>query len=97
MNRPGTPRTQNWPWGEVSADRIQPLWQKGINPAVFGPFPGWYILGVNEIHRAAGDYEYFLEFEPVDWIGYSMMVFHITLDEANRVRKKLELPLLTAE
>jgi hypothetical protein len=49
---------------------------------------------VNQIHRVAGDYEYFLEFEPVDWIGYSMMVFHITTDDANRVRRKLGLPEL---
>jgi hypothetical protein len=59
-----------------------------------GPKPGWFVLSVNEIHRQRGDYEYFLEFEPVDWIGYSMMVFHITTDEANRVRRKLGLPEL---
>lgn len=94
MNRPGTPKTDNWPWGEISGDHTLPLAVESADPIELGPRPGWFILGVNRIHRPAGDYEYFLEFEPVEWIGYSMMVFHITLDEANRVRRKLGLPEL---
>ena len=96
MNRPSTPKTANWPWGEVPADPNLPAVDSAVDPKELGPFPGWYCLSVNQIHRLAGDYEYFLEFEPVDWIGYSMMVFNITLEEANRVRRKLGLPELGA-
>lgn len=60
-----------------------------------GPAPGWYAISVNQIHNPNRHYEYFLEFEPMDWIGYSMPVYHITLDDANRVRRKLGLPELT--
>jgi hypothetical protein len=57
-----------------------------------GPLPGWYALSVNNLHARTHDYDYFLEFEPDDWIGYSMPVYHITLEECNRVRRKLGLP-----
>jgi hypothetical protein len=97
MNRPGTVKTHNWPWGDVPTDPHLPLPDASADLKQLGPLPGWYCLSVNLIHRVAGHYEYFLEFEPVDWIGYSMMVFHITVDEANRVRRKLGLPLLSAE
>jgi hypothetical protein len=40
------------------------------------------------------NYEYFLRFEPIDLVGYSIHVYHITLDEANRVRRELRLPEL---
>jgi hypothetical protein len=94
MNRPGAPKTANWPWGDLPVDPDLPAVDSSVDPTELAPFPGWYCLSVNQIHRLAGDYEYFLEFEPVDWIGYSMMVFHITVEEANRVRRKLGLPEL---
>jgi hypothetical protein len=88
MNRPGMPKTENWPWGETRSDPNL-LIENAATESQAGPLPGWYAVSVNQNHRVAGDLEYLLEFEPVDWIGYSMMVFHITLEEANRVRKKL--------
>lgn len=96
MNRPGTPKTENWPWGEFEQRDDSPLPTPTLpdDKAKWGPQPGWFVLSVNQIHRLEGDYEYFLEFEPVDWIGYSMMAFHITTEEANRVRRKLGLPEL---
>jgi hypothetical protein len=89
MNRPGTPTTKNWPWGRLP---MEPTRSVQISP---GPAPGWHAISVNRIHRLEGDYEYFLEFEPVDMIGYSIYVYHITLSEANRVRNRLGLPELT--
>jgi hypothetical protein len=98
MNRPRAPKTYNWPWGESTLDsEIPRVDKRALAPQSIGPSPGWYILSVNQIHRLEGDYEYFLEFEPIDWIGYSMLVFHISVDEANRVRNKLGLPLLNAD
>jgi hypothetical protein len=35
------------------------------------------------------NYHYFLRFEPVAMAGYSIYIYHITLDEANRVRREL--------
>ncbi|MBW3538641.1 MAG: glycosyltransferase family 39 protein [Planctomycetes bacterium] len=74
-----------------------------------GPHPGWHAASINTIHghgwpipdgqgRRVGvsrsDYGYFLEFEPVARAGYSIFIYHITLDEANRVRREFELPEL---
>ncbi len=52
-------------------------------------------MSVNQIHNRSGQYEYFLSFKPVGMAGYSIYIYDITLDEANRVRRELgmsELP-----
>jgi len=61
------------------------------------PQPGWHAVSVNQIHNRSGEYEYFLQFEPVGMAGYSIYIYHITLDEANRVRRELGLPELPAD
>ena len=38
-------------------------------------------LSVNFIHRLGGEYEYFLQFEPVARVGYSMHVYHVTPED----------------
>jgi hypothetical protein len=40
------------------------------------------------------NYHYFLNFRPVATAGYSIYIYHITIDEANRVRRELGLPKL---
>ncbi len=62
-----------------------------------GPLPGWYAASVNEIYGRAQQYRYFLNFQPVATAGYSIHIYHITLDDANRVRKKLGLAELGEE
>jgi len=58
-----------------------------------GPHPGWHALSIHKLHNQDGSYEYFLQhFEPVHIVGYSIYIYHITLDEANRVRRGLDLP-----
>ena len=42
----------------------------------------------------AGYYGYFQEFSPVARAGYSILIYHISLEEANQVRAKLGLPTL---
>ncbi|MEN6405330.1 MAG: glycosyltransferase family 39 protein [Thermoguttaceae bacterium] len=59
------------------------------------PKPGWYALSVNYIYDRSRQYRYFLNFQPVAMAGYSIYIYHITIDEANRVRKKLGLPALS--
>ena len=40
-------------------------------------------------------YSYFQFFRPIARAGYSIYIYHITLDEANAARRKMGLPLLT--
>ena len=80
-----------------------------------GPQPGWYALSVCmlkgmhfSVPEGDGDWSastenftYFLDnFEPVDMIGYSIYIYHITEEDAARVRAKLlaeEAEFLKAE
>ncbi|HIQ21003.1 MAG TPA: hypothetical protein EYH34_07185, partial [Planctomycetes bacterium] len=64
------------------------------DPESVGPLPGWFAISVNRIRAIDGMYRYFLRFEPVAMAGYSMYIYHITLEEANRVRRELGLPEL---
>lgn len=59
-----------------------------------GPQPGWFAISVNKMHNRERDFDYFLEFQPVGYAGYSMYIYHITVDEANRARQKLGMPPL---
>lgn len=60
-----------------------------------GPQPGWHALSIHRLHDRDGSYDYFLhEFKPVEVIGYSIYVYHLSIGEANRVRRKLGLPEL---
>jgi hypothetical protein len=60
-----------------------------------GPQPGWYAMSVHRLHDRNGQYGYFLQyFEPVEMVGYSVYIYHITPEEANRARRKLGLPPL---
>jgi len=62
------------------------------------PLPGWCAISVHLLRHRNERYKYFLEyFEPVGMAGYSIYIYHITLEEANRVRGKLRLPRLRDE
>jgi hypothetical protein len=66
-------------------------------PPVNDPQPGWYALSVNYLYDREKQYRYFLNFEPVDRIGYSIYIYHITLEEANRIRRETGLPEINEE
>jgi hypothetical protein len=57
----------------------------------FGPKPGWYALSANRLRHREGQFDYFLIFQPVATAGYSIYIYHITPDEANRARQELGL------
>lgn len=76
-----------------------------------GPQPGWHAISVHilrgsptRVYDAEGNlvplgfgwYQYFLQTRPVASIGYSIHVYHLTLAEANRIRRNLRLPALPA-
>ncbi len=77
-----------------------------------GPRPGWhavsvtFLTGFNWDHPngkgateriSAQDYLYFNQFRPVGMAGYSIYIYHISLPEANAVRKAFGMPLLQHE
>ncbi|NUQ64604.1 MAG: glycosyltransferase family 39 protein [Pirellulales bacterium] len=59
-----------------------------------GPQPGWYAVNVSALHTPSREYAYFFCFEPVARAGYSIYVYHITVEEANWVRRELGMPEL---
>ncbi|MDR1493763.1 MAG: hypothetical protein LBT05_13730, partial [Planctomycetaceae bacterium] len=61
-------------------------------PSANDPQPGWYALSVNHLYAREKQYRYFLNFEPVDKIGYSIYIYYIVPEDANRVRRKMGLP-----
>ncbi len=62
-----------------------------------GPRPGWYGISVNRLQERSQEYNYFSRFEPVATAGYSIYIYYITLDAANRVRRDFGIPELPAE
>ncbi len=66
----------------------------GGNAVDAGPQPGWYVLSLNSLYSKCREYRCFLRFEPVATAGYSIFIYHITLEDANRVRRELRQPLL---
>jgi hypothetical protein len=87
----GIPETPPPPWG-LDADHAESD-SSGPGSDV-GPKPGWFALSVNRIYGRDGRYSYFLDFEPVAMAGYSVHIYYITLEDANRVRRDLGLPEL---
>ncbi len=87
-------------------------WQCSASNGEVGPLPGWYVIdvnylygspmpalgpnGTNRLYYGACDLQYFRRFKPIDRIGYSMYAYHISIDDANRVRRQLQLPELAS-
>jgi 4-amino-4-deoxy-L-arabinose transferase-like glycosyltransferase len=88
MNRPGTPRARHWPWSDESIVDYKPH-SANNDGDMLGPLPGWYAIGVNRLHRLHGRHEYLLDFDPVDYIGYSTFVYHISVEQANDFRRRM--------
>jgi hypothetical protein len=77
-----------------------------------GPISGYFAVSVNFV-RGMGfscpdgtggqfgiplhGYEYFQYFQPIAKAGYSIFIYHITLEQANAVRRQFGLPLLTPQ
>jgi len=63
-----------------------------VNTAEQGPRPGWFIVSVNKLNDHGHRYDYFRDLTPVGRIGYTMRVYHVTVEEANRMRNQFGLP-----
>ena len=88
----GIPETPMPPLGPQNDGGSGSEWQEAV-----GPRPGWYALSVNYIYGRDRQYRYFLNFSPEAMAGYSIYIYHITLDDANQVRRKLGLPELPSD
>jgi hypothetical protein len=62
-----------------------------VPPSQLGPVPGWYAIFVCAMWDTDRHYAYFEHFEPVEMLGYTVRIYHISLNDANRVRRKLGL------
>ncbi|NQT17518.1 MAG: glycosyltransferase family 39 protein [Planctomycetes bacterium] len=84
--------------GEISTDVPAGLTankhHKRTDMLHLGPQPGWYAVSVTRLHSPAHELAYFFRFQPVATAGYSIYIYHITLEEANRVRRELGMPPL---
>jgi hypothetical protein len=87
--------------GDAAADTAE--------PSTAGPRPGHYAISVNfvrgmrfgtfdgqgrQVMALAGDYAYFQQFVPVGRAGYSILLYDIRADEANRARSEMGLAAL---
>jgi hypothetical protein len=84
----------------------------GANIDNSGPRPGWYAISVTilrgsryiipnghgtTVYLDGPYYTYFQRFQPVAMAGYSIYIYHLTLEDANRVRRELGLEELTLD
>jgi hypothetical protein len=56
-----------------------------------GPRAGWFAVSVDRLRWADQGYGYFLQFRPVAMAGYSICIYHLSRDDANRARRDLGL------
>jgi hypothetical protein len=56
-----------------------------------GPRPGWFAVSITNLRGMDHDYAYFLGFRPVAMAGYSIYIYHLSLEDANRARRDLGL------
>lgn len=62
-----------------------------------GPAPGWHAISVNELYgykhqgHETDQYAYLRDVVPAVRIGYSILIYHISLEDANRMRRDLGL------
>lgn len=74
---------------------VQP-WQFGIahRTPPKTPTPGWFAMSIHRLNSKDEAYRFLLRCEPIAMAGYSIYIYHITSDMANRLRKELGYPPL---
>lgn len=81
-----------------------------LDHAPAGPQPGWFAVSASWAHgyrwllpQSNGTfemldepvYDYFLRFRPQWTAGYSILIYHVSVEEANAVRAEMGLPMLS--
>ena len=63
-----------------------------VAPApIKAPAPGWYAVSASRIRHYSSEYEYFRHLRPLATAAYSISIYHVTLEEADRCRRDLGL------
>ena len=55
------------------------------------PLPGWYAVSVSRLYQHEGRYARFLRLRPVAMAGYSVYIYHVTAEDAERLRQNAGL------
>jgi hypothetical protein len=64
-------------------------------PSDIGPVPGWYCVSIKHIQtNRSRTFDYLKELTPVEWIGYTLPVYHVSLEQAAALRRRYGLPEL---
>jgi hypothetical protein len=63
---------------------------------LFWPQRGWHVMPVNFLHDKSRRYNYFLNWKPFARVGYTTLIYHVTLEQANQVREQWGLPPMSA-
>ncbi len=56
-------------------------------PQAMPPLPGWHAISVGNLRDYNRRFAYLLRFKPRAMAGYSIYIYHITREDANRVRR----------
>jgi len=56
-----------------------------------------FLLGANDLFGAGNEYEWLWNVPPIKRFGWSTYIFHVTLEETNRLREREDLPSLIEE
>lgn len=56
-------------------------------PGAAALVPGWYAISVNHLHWFEGHTRHFLNLTPAAMAGYSIYIYHVTPDDAGRLRR----------
>lgn len=62
-------------------------------PPASDPLPGWYAMSIHQVY-AQPEFSYFLRLNPVALMGYSIYVYHVTIEQANAVRVERGIPTI---
>jgi len=88
----------------IKSSGLPPKWRPGQEASGtwreqihIGPRPGWFLLGANDLFGAGNEYEWLWHVTPLKRFGWSTYIFHVTLEEANLLRERDDLPVLIAE
>jgi hypothetical protein len=82
-------------YGNVPPAPAPDQWHSRQQLMQLAPLPGWYAIDVDRLR--GWDLAYFFCLKPVATAGYSIYIYQITLEDANRVRRQLGLPELSGE
>lgn len=80
-------------YGSVPRDPPSNVPVEEMENARFGPHPGYFAVDLHGLSKGGG-YTYFQRFQPIAKAGYSIFIYHITLEQANQSRREMGLPSL---